>query len=174
MQFILTILFLMAQTMIFDFSPSSDISSWRIVDDGVMGGRSQGQIQLSEAGHGLYSGEISLKNNGGFSSLRYQPKTIVLTDEKEIILRVKGDGKRYQCRLKSRLSDAHSYVHYFETSGEWQTLRLPLGDFYPTFRGRTLDLPNYPAEKLAEFGLLIGNETEESFELLIDWVGMDS
>ncbi len=163
----------MIQTMLFDFSPSADPSSWRIVDDGVMGGRSQGQLELSDAGHGVFSGQISLENNGGFSSLRYQPQAIVLRDEKELVLRIKGDGKRYQCRIKSQPSDAHSYAQYFETSGEWQTVRLPLMDFYPTYRGRTLDRPNYPAERLAEFGLLIGNEKEESFELLIDWVGLD-
>ncbi|NBB89135.1 MAG: CIA30 family protein [Bacteroidetes bacterium] len=163
----------MVKTLLFDFSSDSDISSWRIVDDGVMGGLSQGHFQLTDDGHGLYSGQISLKNNGGFSSLRYNPQVVRLDGEKEVVLHIKGDGKRYQCRLKSSDSDAHSYAHFFETSGEWETVRIPLSQFYPTFRGRTLDRPNYPAQKLAEFGILFGNKKAEDFQLQIDWIGLD-
>ena len=163
----------MVQTLLFDFSPSSDTSTWRIVDDGVMGGLSEGQIEMSEEGHAVYRGEISLENNGGFSSLRYRPKAIELSGEKELVFRIKGDGKRYQFRLKSQARDAHSYVQYYETTGEWETVRLPLSDFYPSFRGRTLDRPNYPAKSLAEFAILFGNKKAESFHLEIDWVGLD-
>jgi hypothetical protein len=163
----------MVQTLLFDFSPSSDTSSWRIVDDGVMGGLSEGHIEMNEEGHAVYRGDISLANNGGFSSLRYRPEPMELSGEKELVLRIKGDGKRYQFRLKSRAGDAHSYVQYYETSGDWETVRLPLSEFYPSFRGRTLARPNYPAESLAEFGILFGNKKAESFHLLIDWVGLD-
>lgn len=163
----------MIKTLLFDFSNDSSLSSWQIVDDGVMGGQSQGHFQLTADGHGLYSGQISLENNGGFSSLRYNVEDIGLNGEKEVVLRIKGDGKRYQCRLKSSNNEAHSYAHYFETSGAWETVRLSLSDFFPTFRGRKLNQPNYPAQKLAEFGILISNKKEETFELQIDWIGFD-
>jgi len=61
---------------IFDFTPDSDISDWRTVDDTVMGGVSDGNFKLNEEGHGLYSGSVSLDNNGGFSSLRYRMPSI--------------------------------------------------------------------------------------------------
>jgi len=56
---------------IFEFSKQSNISSWRVVDDVVMGGVSSGNFEINEEGNGLYTGKISLDNNGGFSSLRY-------------------------------------------------------------------------------------------------------
>ena len=50
---ILTLLLYMktSEPIIFDFTKNSDISSWRIVDDGVMGGRSQGSFQMNEEGN---------------------------------------------------------------------------------------------------------------------------
>ena len=173
MQTIPLTLFIMVQTLLFDFSPSSDTSSWRIIDDGVMGGLSQGHIDLNEDGHAVYHGKISLQNNGGFSSLRYRPEPFEVGDETHLVLRIQGDGKRYQFRIKSRASDSYSYIQFYETSGEWETVRLPLEDFYPSFRGRTLDRPNFPAETIAEIGVLFGNKKAESFEMKIDWVGLD-
>ena len=69
---IITTLFLstMGAKTIFDFTKKSDIQSWRIVDDRVMGGRSQGEFSLNSKGHGVFEGNISLDNYGGFSSVR--------------------------------------------------------------------------------------------------------
>ena len=48
--------------MIYDFKKDSKMSAWTVVDDGVMGGRSSGALQLSKDGFGIYSGFISLDN----------------------------------------------------------------------------------------------------------------
>ena len=67
----LIVLLALNPIVLFDFTTSSDISKWRITDDVVMGGRSDGKFQLSANGNGLFSGKVSLENNGGFSSVRY-------------------------------------------------------------------------------------------------------
>mgnify|MGYP001300270260 CR=1 FL=1 len=54
-----------------NFTNSSDVSGWMVVDDIVMGGRSSGLFRLDKDGHGVFTGEVSLENNGGFSSVRY-------------------------------------------------------------------------------------------------------
>jgi NADH dehydrogenase [ubiquinone] 1 alpha subcomplex assembly factor 1 len=90
-----------------------------------------------------------------------------------VVLRIKGDGKRYQFRVKDKTSQYHSYITYFETSGEWQTVRLPLRDFYPSFRGRKLRIPNFNHSQIAEVAFLIGNKKAESFELVIDMIGLE-
>lgn len=38
----------------------------------------------------------------------------------------------------------------------------------PTFRGRKLNMPNFPAEEMEEVGFMIGNKVNENFELVID------
>lgn len=158
---------------LFDFTPDSDLSAWRTVDDTVMGGVSEGNLRLSEDGHGLYTGRVSLDNNGGFSSLRYNLPTIRIEGNTTAVLRVKGDGKRYQFRTKSSDEERFSYVIDFVTSGEWEEIRLDLKSMAPRFRGRQLRRPNYPAAMLAEIAILIGNKKEEDFRLELDWICLE-
>lgn len=162
-----------APMTLFDFTPDADISDWRTVDDTVMGGRSDGNFRLNDTGHGEYSGHVSLKNNGGFSSLRYLMPTIRIEGLTKAKLRVRGDGSRYQFRTKTSDYDRHSYVTYFETTGDWQKITLDLKTMRPQFRGRRLNLPDYPAEMLAEIAILIGNKEEQDFQLELDWVRLE-
>lgn len=159
---------LMSTFTLFDFDKKSDISNWYIVDDVVMGGRSNGDFTLSKDGHGVFEGKVSTENNGGFSSLRYRMSPTEVSDYKKVVIRLKGDGKRYQFRVKTHARDAHSYISHFPTSGDWETIELPFKDLYPSFRGRTLDRPNFEGEQMEELGFLIGNKKNEAFRLEID------
>lgn len=158
---------------LFDFTPSSDVSDWVTVDDTVMGGRSDGNFQLNDAGHGEYTGYVSLENYGGFSSLRYRMPTIRIAGYTKALLRIKGDGNRYQFRTKTSDYDRHSYVGYFETTGDWETIEIELKDLVPQFRGRRLRMPDYPAEMLSEVAILIGNKKEQEFMLELDWIRLE-
>lgn len=158
---------------LFDFTKKSDLSNWNVVDDVVMGGRSDGDFRISEEGNGIFSGDVSLKNYGGFSSVRYRFDLRKVNDFKQCKIRLKGDGKRYQFRVKSDQYDRHAYIYYFETSGDWETIIIPLADMYPTFRGRRLDMPNYPMVNLEEIAFLIANKKAESFQLQLDWITLE-
>lgn len=160
----------MLTTTLYDFNNASDASAWRVVDDVVMGGRSTGSFNVSSDGHGVFSGYVSLENNGGFSSVRHRSEPIAVRDASMVRLRVKGDGKEYQFRLKARSSDYYSYVGKFKTSGEWETITIKLNTMYPSFRGRTLDFANFDRETIEEMAFLIANKREESFTLLIDTI----
>ena len=159
---------LMTSPLIFDFNKKSDIQNWRIVDDVVMGGRSSGNFSLNAEGHGVFEGEISLENNGGFSSVRYGFKKIQIKDNTMINIKLRGDGKNYQCRIKSNTGEYYSFIMPFSTSGEWQEIEIPLKEMYPTFRGRRLDIPNFSGDYFEEMTFLIGNKQNEKFKLMID------
>lgn len=154
--------------VLFNFDKDSDLDGWNIVDDVVMGGRSNGTLSITSEGYGLFSGKISLENNGGFSSLRYAFDPIKVHKDQLIRIRVKGDGKQYQFRVKNEVSDNVSYINDFETNGNWQVLEFRLGELYPTFRGRNLSRPNFDHDHIEEIRFLIGNKRPESFRLLID------
>ncbi len=154
--------------LIFDFNKESDIQEWVIVDDVVMGGRSSGKISLNEEGHGVFEGEVSLENNGGFSSVRYRTGRIAVKDHSKVVVRLKGDGKEYQFRIKGDTGDEYSYVVPFSTSGKWEEIEIELKDMYPTFRGRKLDMPNFSNDHFEEIAFLIGNKKKEKFKLVID------
>jgi hypothetical protein len=169
---LITIMMMSLQMTVFDFSASADISGWEIVDDVVMGGRSGGSFALSLEGTGVFSGKVSLENNGGFSSVRYDTDALNLSGYDAFILKVKGDGKRYQFRVKSGRYDRQSYISYFETNGEWQEILLPMEDMYPTFRGMRLNMDNYPGKKVDQVSFLIGNNRTETFRLEIDEISV--
>ena len=129
--------------VVFDFNKQSNLTNWVIVDDVVMGGRSSGSIEIDNNGNGVYSGSISLQNNGGFSSLRYKMDRLSVEKHKKIKLRVKGDGKNFQLRIKANSGDYYSYISQLSTNKEWQEIEIPLKDMYPSFRGRKLDFPHF-------------------------------
>ncbi len=81
---------------------------------------------------------------------------------------MKGDGKRYQLRLKANETDRHSYMTYFETKKTWEEHEFVLANFYPTYRGRHLELPNFSGEKLEELGFMIANNKPQDFKLEIE------
>lgn len=153
--------------LIFEFNKESDISNWIVVDDVVMGGHSNGSFKLNSEGYGVFEGNISLENNGGFSSLRYRFNKMNVSKFKKIKLKIKGDGKRYQFRLKSDRFNQYAYTTYFQTVKGWQTIEILLSDLEPTFRGRKLNSPNYPVIHLEEIGFLFGNKQNEHFKLVI-------
>jgi NADH dehydrogenase [ubiquinone] 1 alpha subcomplex assembly factor 1 len=164
----LILLLLMIQNLtIIDFSTGSDARQWIVVDDVVMGGRSNGQFFLSKEGYAVFKGAVSLENNGGFSSVRHRFQRIDISAYQTVCIRLKGDGNRYQFRLKSSVRDYYAYIAYFETTGKWETIEINLDEMYATFRGRKLSMPNYPGQTLEEVAFLIGNKKPQQFELAI-------
>lgn len=161
-------LFMTQSSLIFDFNSTSDLRNWQIVDDGVMGGRSEGNFAINEAGHGKFFGAISLDNYGGFSSLRYSFKSKSVSDHTFIKLVIKGDGNNFQFRVKESRNQYFSYIYEFSTSGEWEEILIPLSDMFPSFRGRKLDMPNFSSDSIEEVTFLRANKREEYFEILID------
>jgi len=157
-------------TTIFEFNENSNLSSWSIVDDTVMGGRSNSKIYLNDDHHGTFEGEVSFENNGGFSSVRHNVSVKLTSDNTKFVIRIKGDGKRYQFRSKKSTQDNHSYIAYFNTNESWQIIEIPFDTMEPAFRGRMLDIPNYNGGQLEEVAFLIGNKKEQDFKLEIDYI----
>ena len=81
---------------LFDFSKDSNTESWQVVNDGVMGGLSEATFKIGENGIATFKGRISLENNGGFSSVRYNTGETNVEGYSSLVLRLKGDGKKYQ------------------------------------------------------------------------------
>ena len=166
------IFFFMTTSIIFNFEKDANIDNWVIVNDVVMGGRSTADFHLNEEGNGFFSGEVSLENNGGFASLRYRFNEIKTKGYQIVQLKIKGDGKSYQFRVKSSKYDRHSYIYKFQTNKEWQVIDIPLKKMIPSFRGYQLNIPNYDADQIEELAFLIGNKKAEKFELEIKHISL--
>ena len=157
---------------IFEFNKKSNITSWKILNDDVMGGISTSTFKIDSEGYGAFEGEVSTENNGGFASVRYGC-SVNVDKSKTIKIRLKGDGKDYQFRIKKKSSDFESYITSFRTSGSWETVEIKLKDLYPSFRGKKMDLPNFDGVKFEEMSFLIANKKSESFKLILDKIELE-
>ncbi|MEL6814719.1 MAG: CIA30 family protein [Cyanobacteria bacterium J06598_3] len=159
-----------------DFEEAAEGDRWRSVNDTVMGGISQSSFVVTSAGTGIFQGVTSLENNGGFSSVRRASDDVDFTGVEAIALRVKGDGRLYQLRL--RTDDANGSISYraeFATrAGEWLTVRFALADFEPVFRGRVLtDVGAIAPSDIQQIGFLIADKQSGEFTLETDWIRIE-
>ena len=159
--------------MIFDFDNPRDAAPWGAVNDNVMGGVSDGRVRMTDRGTLVFFGSISLENNGGFASIRSRRADMDLSSFDGLLVRVRGDGKRYDFNLRTNVRImAGSYRVKFETNaGAWQEIYLPFADFEPTSFGRVRkDLPALDSSKIRSFGLLISDKQAGPFALEIEWI----
>lgn len=159
--------------VLFDFADPAAMRGWQIEDDGVMGGVSKGTFTRDPEGHAVFSGKVSLENNGGFSSVQSYCEPIDVSSYRNAVIRVKGDGKNYRFIVESEKDARHYYVANFETTGEWQEIQIPLREMYPDRRGDRLDLPAYPGKTMAQVRFMIANGRAENFRLQIAGVRLE-
>jgi monofunctional biosynthetic peptidoglycan transglycosylase len=156
-----------------DFSADSPAPEWYAINDGVMGGESRGGPFI-EDGQLVFSGHISLANNGGFSSVKSRGQGFDLSDFQALRLRVRGDGRTYQLRLYTDARYGQSPIAYtaeFPTqAGEWTEPVIAIAQLSPRFRGRALSGPPLDAKHIEAMGLLLGDKRAGAFELRVEWI----
>ncbi|GFR39894.1 hypothetical protein Agub_g399 [Astrephomene gubernaculifera] len=159
---------------------------WRVLDDVIMGGRSQSQ-GLSYDGAdpaAVFSGTVTTDGGGGFASLRSDEwgGFASLSSARGIRLLVKGDGRHYKLNAKTDADwDGVQYQQDFVAPPEWTKVDLPFTDFKPTFRGRVV--PNRPplqGQQIQQLGLMVSKFTADggvikgfrngSFRLGVRWI----
>ncbi len=147
--------------------------AWTTVNDDVMGGRSTSRLTPTEEGTAVFSGFVSLENNGGFASTRAPLGTLDLSEYEGVTLRVRGDGRRYQLRFRTEEgSRGLAYKGEFDTAaGEWQDVHLLFRDFQPSFRGRRPPgAPPLDPGEIRQAGFLIADNREGPFQLEVAWI----
>ena len=115
--------------VVVDFTEGEGIR-WSIVNDGVMGGRSTSKLSLTDQKTALFTGFVSLENNGGFASSRAAFVSLDLSAYEGVTLRVRGDGRRYQFRFRQDGAfDGVAYrVEFKTTPVSYTHLTLPTSD----------------------------------------------
>jgi monofunctional biosynthetic peptidoglycan transglycosylase len=163
-------------TRLMDFDPASNEPRWVAVNDGVMGGLSRGGPRLAD-GQLHFEGSLSLENNGGFSSVRTAGRRFDFSGKQSLVLRVMGDGRRYQLRLATDARFRGAAVSYgaefATTAGRWTQVSIAFSDLSPSFRGYALAGPPIDLARVEEIGLLIGDKREGPFRLSVDWIGVE-
>lgn len=150
-----------------DFTPATADLGWYVVNDSVMGGRSEGDVRIGD-GELHFAGSTNT-DGGGFSSIRTKRLELDLSRFAGIRLRVNGDGRRYTWRLATDARWRGREIGYwaeFETrEGQWHTVDVPFSGFVPRFRGTRLDGPELDLEKIRGMGLMIYDGEDGRFDL---------
>ncbi|MEM1350525.1 MAG: CIA30 family protein [Myxococcota bacterium] len=155
---------------------AESVDAFHPVDDRVMGGVSRSAMRRSDSGHALFTGTLSLEHNGGFASVRSCGVELDLSEEDALILRVRGDGKRYKLRLHDDRLDDVSFQSSFGTeAGVWIEVELPLDEFRPVWRGRAVPRAKpLDRSRVAMVGLMISDKQVGEFTLELDWLAASS
>lgn len=142
-------------------------AAWQEINDGVMGGVSTSRVR-EEDGVLVFAGTLSLENSGGFASAR-RPVIAVPAETDRVRIEVRGDGRRYQFRIRQDARfDGIAWSQPFDSAQDWQALELPLSDFVPVFRGRRVaDAGPVVAREIRQIGFMLTDKSPGPFHLEI-------
>lgn len=152
---------------LFDFSTAGE-PEWRVVDDGVMGGRSKGSVAI-ENGILRFTGTL-VTQGGGFTSIRAE-KIVDLSAFDGLELRVRGGGRTFEVqvddgtRLRGRVVSRRAP---FGTSEEWIVVRVPFRALRSSVFGMQVVAPQIDLKNVKSIGLYILDGKDGPFRLEVD------
>lgn len=165
---LITALMLASPNVVHDFS-AADRENFSTINDTVMGGKSDAALSVTDEGSMVFSGNVSLENNGGFTSFRSRDVEYDLAGTDGLQLKVRGDGRKYifSCAMRGVPVFAGGYWQEFQTEqGEWTTVRLPYAGFVPHSFGRKVpQLPALAPARLTEMGVYLYDKQAGPFRL---------
>ncbi len=158
---------------LFDFAKPDAAQAWLPVNDGVMGGVSDGRFKITDQGTMEFFGTLSLENNGGFASVRSRRHGLELRSDDALLIRLRGDGREYLLNLYVPSREvAFSYRAAIPTkANEWAEVRIPLKDCYATSFGRRLETAGpVDARQVDSIGFMLSDKKAGPFKLEVAWV----
>lgn len=168
--------FLMAEETartLFDFSSPDAAKEWQTVNDGVMGGVSEGKFKITDKKTMEFFGTLSLANNGGFASVRSKAKKIGLKKGEVLVARVRGDGREYQMNLYvPTFQIAYSYRSVLSTKkNEWIEIEIPLDKFEATSFGQVVKAAGQiDPSSVNGIGFLLNDKKAGPFKLEVECI----
>jgi NADH dehydrogenase [ubiquinone] 1 alpha subcomplex assembly factor 1 len=165
-----------ARQVLFDFTTADATSAWQTVNDGVMGGVSEGKFTITDHGTLRFFGRLSLENNGGFASVRSRVKKLGLAKGDAVVVRLRGDGRVYSLNLyldKPRMAFSDRAA-FLTKKDEWIEVKVPLDQFEATSFGRVVmgAGPVTPGE-INSVGFMLSDKQAGAFHLEVEWIRLE-
>jgi NADH dehydrogenase [ubiquinone] 1 alpha subcomplex assembly factor 1 len=164
------------QQPLFDFTGAEAAKEWQTVNDGVMGGVSEGKFQITDKKMMEFSGTLSLANNGGFASVRTKAKKLGLEKGDTLVAKVKGDGREYHMNLSvPTFQIAYNYRAVFQTKkDEWIEVKLPLDKFEATSFGQVVkNAGQVKPNSVNGLGFMLSDKKAGPFKLEIESIKVE-
>jgi monofunctional biosynthetic peptidoglycan transglycosylase len=156
---------------LFDFTDADAAKQWQTVNDGVMGGVSEGKFKITDKKTMEFFGSLSLENNGGFASVRTKAKKLGFEKGDTVVAKVKGDGREYMLNLYlNKPLIAFSYRATVQTKKEeWIEVKVPLDKFEATSFGRPVkDEGVVDPKEINALGFMLSDKKAGPFKLEIE------
>ncbi|MEM8585440.1 MAG: CIA30 family protein [Bacteroidota bacterium] len=156
------------------FGTNENGNNWRAVNDGVMGGLSQGVVEMTDE-TAKFTGAISLRNNGGFASFRSPYGNFDLSQYTTVEVRARTTGQNFALQLYRSRAWWEPYLKHnleLDEGNEWTTVQIPLADFKDTRlaepTGREINL-DWLGETI-QMSFINTGKKEGPFELEVDYI----
>jgi hypothetical protein len=158
-----------------DFDDCDVNDQWVVVNDNVMGGRSEGALSF-EDGLLIFEGEINT-NGGGFSSLRFPLEPLILEPFDRIEFRARPDGRTYMVTFEDSLASRDPRVSHrapigFGAPGEWQSASVSFDEPRPAIFGTPITDEPFRKDLASQVGLMIADGVDGPFRLEIDSIDL--
>ena len=88
------------QPLLIDFGTAGNNQQWFALNDGVMGGLSNGQLEYTTSSF-VFKGQVSLENNGGFASARSPFEATDLSDFSTVIVKYRSTSMDFALTLNT-------------------------------------------------------------------------
>ncbi len=157
----------------FDFGTGKAGNEWRVINDGVMGGLSKGQLNFTSNAL-TFKGRVSLENNGGFTSLKSPFSSYDFSKKTKFTIRYKLTGQKVAVTLED------SYRFYMpnykltleKTSGTWKTLEVNMTQFKVYRMGEPMGghVTKDILGQIKRVGFISGEKRAGQFELEVDYM----
>ncbi len=153
-----------------------DATDWFIVNDGVMGGRSNGLLSVS--GSSLaFSGTV-VTEGGGFTSVRYRLDGSEMTGSTHLSMRVRADDRVYGVTLEDEAEVGGRSVSHradIDTNSTvdddgWMIATVDYAVLTPSVFGRQVDAPPFNPAAAQELGIIIADGLDGDFSMEVDWI----
>lgn len=156
-----------------DLASPAERQAWRLVNDGVMGGRSTGAAEIPDASLRFFG--VINTDGGGFASVRRDIALGALGGRDRLTLRVRSDGRAYRltartdARFRNRLVSYQAPLPQTQP-GEWTNVSVPFSAFTPSVFGRAVPATAFQADRAGEIGVIIADGRDGPFALEVAWV----
>ena len=161
---------------LFDFTGADAAKEWQTVNDGVMGGVSEGKFQITDKKTLGFFGTLSLENSGGFASVRTKAKKLGLEKGDTVIAKVRGDGREYTLNLyldKPLIAFSHRATVRTKKD-EWIEIKVPLDKFEATSFGRVVkDAGAVKPDEVNALGFMVSDKKAGPFKLEVESIKVE-
>ena len=163
------------QSSIIDFGNSAEKNQeWKLLSDNIMGGVTKSKIEYTNNSV-LLTGNISLDNYGGFSSIKTKYKSVDLSKYNGIKIKFKSTNQKFAFTLEDNQDWTQpNYKREFSSKKDdtWEEVIIYFKDFQEIVIGETTGnmMKSKSLKNIVRMGIMTYEKKEGPFSLEVDYI----